>query len=206
MRFNQDKTNDRLSGVPLKDRVFIYNAAIIIEFLNETLMPLSFFLKPEIIVDLPSRDLDKKDFKNPEDFNEQRISMKDLYEFYKLFRQQKEYTAPIESYYKFSVIVKKVSFKRNGWRFIVRRHGRDQTVMVAPAQLRVRVPLEVRKLFPPPIVNLSEAQVETSIDDDEIPTAEHPSIEVKPDTFKDMTFAVNVQPPIPTGVTGPEEY
>lgn len=198
MRYNPEKTNRRLEGVPMKDRVFIYNAAIIIEFLNQTFMPTAYFLKPEEIANIgPAEDLKPKHMRNPADLEEKKLTVGDLYDYYKLFRQHKDYTAPIESRYKFSVIMKKLGLMKNGWKFNVKRVGRAQLIYLAPAELRVRVDSEIRKAWPPGAINLSGAQVEIEPKD----TLEPPEmIEVKPEQFKDATFEVDVKvdpaPPI----------
>lgn len=183
MRYDPKNTNEKLKNVPFKDRSFIYNAAIIIEFLNETFMPTWYFLRPEMVDELGARDLKASDLKNPKDMEGHSLPIKDMYEYYKLFRQQKLYTSPVESYYKFSIIIKKLLYKKNGWKFRVRRTTRHQTVCVSPAQLRVRVPLEIRKLFPPPVMNISEGQVEAEIKDEEVE-----SERVEPDTNDPSQF------------------
>lgn len=145
----------------MKDRVFIYNASIILEFLKQTLMPTAFFLNSEGFKSLlPGVDIERKHLKNPDDLEKEKFTIGDLYEFYKLFRQQKDYTSEIESRYKFSIILKKLNLIKNGWKFRFRRVGRAQLVYLSPAQLRVRVPLEIRKLFPPGGMDLDKGQVE----------------------------------------------
>lgn len=191
MRYDPEKTKERLDGVPMKDRVFIYNASIIIEFLNQTLMPTAYFLNDLGLKTMGSGQFELRFLKDPKAIYEKRFSLGDLYEFYKLFRQQKDYTAPVESRYKFSVILKKLSFAKNGWKFSVRRVSRAQFVYFAPAELRVRVPLAERSLWPVGSSNLSQGQIEvTPADLDQSEEVER--VEVKPDTFKEATYEFNI--------------
>ena len=193
MRYDPNKTSERLKGVPVQDRVFIYNAAIIIEFLNNTLMPTAYFLKPEELHKIgPGQDFKPEHMKDPKDLNEFAFSLGDLYGFYKLYRQQKDYTAPIESRYKFSVILKKLSLHKNGWKFNTKRVGRAQIVYFSPALLRAKVDPEIKKMWPPGQTNILEGQVEVSpkdmsedrfveagagfeIEEPLIPTPDHPA-------------------------------
>lgn len=166
MNYDPEKTNENLQGVPMKNRVFIYNAEIIIEFLNKTFMPTPYFLNMNGLNELmPGVDIEPKHLKDPKVLEEERFTIGDLYEFYKLYRQQVDYTTPIESRYKFSVILKKLSLRRNGWKFRFRRYTRAQLVYVAPAQLRARVPLEIRQAFPPGGCDVSAGQVEVPLED-----------------------------------------
>lgn len=162
MRYNPENTQAKLRGVPIEKRVFIYDATIVIEFLNETLMPYNYFYDQQ--------------GKLRENIGEEpALSLGDLYEYYKMFRQQKPYTSPIESRYKFSIIMKKLHLDRNGWRFNVRRVGRAQIIYLFPSLLRVKVDPEIRKNFPPLKRGLSEGQVEVEHADHIEPDTNDPS-------------------------------
>lgn len=175
MRYDKQKTAQRLSGVPMKDRVFIYNAAIFIQFLGETFMPLDYFLSTEGRNNMGT-DLLPKDMREPKDLKEKAISLGEIYEYYKLWRQHKQYTSPIESRYKISTILKKMTAKRNGWRFTFQRRGVAQIVYFSPLELRARVPLEVRRDFFPPT---PKPDVEIGLDQGDVDDARTEQVMVK---------------------------
>lgn len=146
MRYDKEKTSKRLEGVPMKDRVFIYNAGVFLKFLGETFMPLDYFLSAEGRNNMGS-DLKPKDLRDPKMLKEKAVSLGDVYEYYKLWRQQQPFTSPIESRYKVSLLMKRMTAGRNGWRFHHFRKGGAQVVYFSPLELRIKVPLEVRKEF-----------------------------------------------------------
>lgn len=132
MKYDPKKTSQRLRGIPVENRAFIYDATILLEFLNQTFMPNEYFEKMD-----------------PKEKLTYRLSIGDIYEYYKMFRDAKDYTAPIESRYKISVMLKKLLYEKNGWQFDVRRVGRGQLIYFSPLLLRVKVDPEIKKNFPP---------------------------------------------------------
>lgn len=173
MKFDPQKTAERLKGVPIQNRVFIYNAQIILEFLNQTLMPIQYFLSPAGEKEISGAfEFKPHMLKDPKAIYEHRISIGTLYDYYKMFREQKDYTSPVESRYKFSVILKKLNWNKNGWCFDVRRVGRGQLIFLAPAMLRVKAPKEDREKFPVQVTPLADTPVEVTPEDhndDDIP-------------------------------------
>lgn len=153
MRYDKNKTQKRLKGVPIENRSFIYDATILLEFLNQTLMPNSFFETPEGKALLPQA----------------KISHGDLYDYYKMFRQQKDYTHELESRYKFSVMMSKLLLMKNGWQFERRRIGRGQIVYFSPCILRVKVDTALRKMFPPAKIDMANAVLKVTKEDHEDP-------------------------------------
>lgn len=180
MKHNPDTTKKRLSGVPYKDRVFVYNASIIIEFLNRTFMPLPYFVPVEKIAAKNGKPLGKLDLlMGPYDEKEHRGPMKDLYDLYLLYRQQAPYSSPVESRFQFSIIVRRMLYLKNGWQFMVRRTSRSQVVTVAPLLIRSQAPVESQRAFPAPATNVVAGQVEApAIDEPEIPEEEGRWVEV----------------------------
>lgn len=146
MKYDPNLTKEKLKGVASKNRVFIYNAEIILEFLEKTFMPTGYFLNSEGLKTLSiGKEMKPFLFNNPKDLQEQKKSLGDIYELYKIFRQQSPYTTPVESRYKFSVILKKLCLLKNGWQFHVRRHTRGQIVYFSPVLLRIHAPIEERR-------------------------------------------------------------
>jgi len=179
MKYDPEKTTERLKGVPLENRVFIYDAAIIIEFLNQTLMPIKYFLSEKGEQEISGIDkFDPENFKSKDTLTEHRISIGTLYDYYKAFRQQRDYTAAMESRYKFQIILRKLNWAKNGWCFDVKRVGRAQLIYFAPMMLRVKVPKAERALYPPAKARIEETPVEvtpTDHNDDDIQIAEEHS-------------------------------
>lgn len=160
MNYDQDKTAEKLKHVPVKDRVFIYNATTILEFLNKTFMPTYYFLNQEGAKRMgPGVTIEKRDLNNPDDLDNCRFTLGEIYDFYKMYRQQSDYTSEIESRYKFSIILKKLSYFKNGWKLNTKRVGRAQFVYFSPLLLRIKVPVEVRKDIPPANPDLLKSQV-----------------------------------------------
>ncbi len=149
MKTNPENISQKLKNVPVEKRVWIYNADIIIEFLNSTFMPTKFFLKNEGMSVAPGKQLVFEDF-NPGAFEAEtvRITMTDLYKYYLMFRQNKDYTSEIETKFKFQVIIKKLRYYKNGWEFIVTRFTRNQILIVYPALLRIKATSEDRAKYP----------------------------------------------------------
>jgi hypothetical protein len=166
MHYKQGKDRPELSLVPLEKRVFIYNALIIIEFLELTFMPTGYFLNSKGRVDVAtSKNLEPEYMNDPNVLKNEKYTIGELYDFYKLFRNQKDYTSPVESRFKFGLILKRLDYKKNGWQFISFRKSQAQLVYLSPLLLRVKVPLETRKDYPVGKVDLGEAQVEVTPED-----------------------------------------
>lgn len=164
MKTNEYTVEKRLGRVPEHHRVFIYNAEIVIEFLNHTFMPTRYFLKPGAELG-PAIDLDESHLADPDALDEQLLDLKTLYDYYRLFREAKAYTAEIETEFKFKVILGKMRLLKNGWEFFRIRKGRGQTVFYAPLVLRAKVPTETREQYPIVKTNVSEGQVPTELQD-----------------------------------------
>ena len=186
MKINEFTVEKRLKRVAEEHRVFIYNAEIVIEFLNYTFMPTRFFLKPDAELG-PAIDLEEKHLTDPDALGDQLLDVNTLYEYYRLFREAKSYTAEIETLFKFKVILGKMRLLKNGWEFFRIRKGRAQIVSYAPLVLRAKVPVEIRDQYPIIKTNVAEGQVPTDLEDfqeedieeldkkiDEILTAEPP--------------------------------
>lgn len=155
-----DSRPKNLDGVAFRDRVWIYNADVILEFLNSTFMPTRYFIKDEYEMSVEKPDLHHH-FKNPLTRNSY-LPFNKVYEYYMLFRQQRPYTKEIESRFKFGVILKKMTLGKNGWLIEKKRVGRDQQIFVGPLVLRVSVDLEMRSKFPVNKMNLSESEIKFS--------------------------------------------
>jgi hypothetical protein len=228
MRHNEEGTKKRLDGVPINNRVFIYNAQIIIEFLNATFMPTHFFFHEQgMKIFTPGGSLKPEMMKDPKVFEDEKYTLGEMYEFYKLYRQQKDYTSLIETRYKFSIILRKLDLLKNGWQFNFRRQTRAQFVYFAPVQLRVKVPLEIRKLYPCGLIDLNEGQVEVKPEDYddvqpedekigidpaepgedktvEVVTEGPKFVEVKVDEFKEEQFEIDV--PVEPDTKDPTQF
>lgn len=141
--------NQKLAHVPVKHRVFQYDGSILIEFLSATFMPLAYQLTTEALYRIGAgSDIKKTDMKEHEKYDTLFISLYDLYEYYKKFREMKRYSAPVESRYIFSVMVKKLILPKNGWQFAVKRVGRAQLIYVGPCEFRASVAQEVKAAYP----------------------------------------------------------
>lgn len=169
MKYNPEKVKERLKFTPMEKRVWIYNADIIMEFLEQTFMPTSYFLKPTCNPK-PGKKIDAENFYIPEEVKEFETEMMfdDLYKTYLTFRNYKKYTSEIESRYKFGIIIGKLRFYKNGWELMKVRRGRKQTIIVYPLVLRVKVSEHTRAQYPIQKPNILKAQVEVDSDDLEI--------------------------------------
>lgn len=163
MNYRKKKIKKRLENVPLRNRVWIYNAELIIEFLNRTYMPTKFFLSTEGALRGKEDDLLEEDFQGFQ--NTQRISLDDLYEGYLLFREKENYTAEIESKYKFSLILNKMNYQFNRWEFRKSRYSRNQIIMYGPLQKRADFTADVRAGYPIEKTTLEGGQVEVNFQD-----------------------------------------
>lgn len=141
--------NEKLAHIPMKNRVFQYDATLVIEFLAGTFMPPVYQLKTEALNRIGAgSDIKKEDMKEPEKFGALFISLYDMYNYYAKYREYKGYTAPIESRYKFSLMIKKMLLPKNGWQFAVKRVGRAQLVYVGPCELRANVDAGIKVMYP----------------------------------------------------------
>ena len=133
-----------MEGVPENQRSHIYNAGIVLEFLAQTFMPTKFFL-PEGFKPEPGKELGAKSMRKVSEGKD--MSIGDLYNLYLLFREEKDYTAKIESRYIFGIIIKNLRYYKNGWEFILWRVGTAQVWYLGPLQTRFDVPVEDQRKF-----------------------------------------------------------
>lgn len=141
--------NEKLAHVPMEKRVFMYDATLIIEFLSATFMPPVYQLTKEALHRIGAGStIKKEDMQDPEKFQNLFVSLYDMYVYYEKYRAFKGYTAPIESRYKFSLIIKKMLLPKNGWQFAVKRVGRAQLIYVGPCELRANVDASIRAMYP----------------------------------------------------------
>ena len=105
MKYDPKKIKEKLKHVPMEKRVWIYNADIIMEFLDQTFMPTAYFLKPTFNP-RPGKKIEASEFYSPENLDYE-MTFEDLYKIYLTFRNYKNYTSEIESWYKFSIIINK---------------------------------------------------------------------------------------------------
>lgn len=148
MKINHEKVQERLAGIPPSHRSYIYNASIVLEFLAQTFMPTRFFL-PEGFTPEPGMPLGEKSMRKISADKEMTIG--DLYNLYLIFREEKDYTARIESRYIFGIIIRHLRYQKNGWEFVLWRVGVAQVWHLGPLLLRTKVPAEQRKNFPPKV-------------------------------------------------------
>ena len=164
MKFNEEKIKKKLSNVPEENRVWIYNAEIIIEFLNHVFIPTPYFFRPEV-KSLPGGEQLTKQHLQPGADKKFSMSAKQLYEKYMWYRENMGYTTPIESYFKFKVIFNKLRCYKNGWEFFKFRRGTDQDVWFGPLLTREEAGREVSEKFPIPQTNVAAGQVDVSLQD-----------------------------------------
>lgn len=158
--------NQKLKNVPINNRVFCYDATIIIDFLNRTFMPLEFFVKKESLNEIGSGVSPRMEhMKEPQKFLDLFMSVGTMYDYYMMFRNQADYTAPVETRWRFGLIIKKLVYSKNGWQFNVRRSGRAQIWQAGPAMLRVKATEQERNDFKVAAPNVLAGQVEVDIDD-----------------------------------------
>lgn len=131
----------RQSAKDPSEIVWTHNAAIVIEFLSRTFLPLDYFLK--------DTDDEGRSIKNKLMAEErlQRQWLKQtmpitadmLYQMYLQYRDYVDYTRPIESKYRFTFIINRMRYNLNGWEFLKTRHGREQVPHFEPLMLRTQV-------------------------------------------------------------------
>lgn len=166
MKINKELVQERLAGIPEEKRSHIYNATLVLEFLTATFMPTAFFLPVNFKVQ-PGIPLGEKSMRAIA--KDKAISISDLYDIYLLFREERDYTAPIESKYIFSIIVRNLRFYKNGWEFIPWRVGVAQIWYIGPLILRTNVPDDVRKNFASKLLNKSISATTVEADPVSVP-------------------------------------
>jgi len=144
MQINKEKVKERLAGIPESHRSHIYNASIVLEFLAATFMPTRFFL-PEGFSPAPGTPLGATSMRKVSEGKE--MMLRDLYDLYLLFREEKDYTTKIESRYIFGIIVRNLRYYKNRWEFITWRVGVAQIWHVGPLVMRKDVSAEDRAKF-----------------------------------------------------------
>lgn len=156
--------NIKLQNVPIENRVHCYDATIIIDFLSRTFMPLPYFVKPDVLQQIgSSKKPEMQDMKNPSNFLDNFIQVSKMYEYYVLFRNQMDYTTPVETSWRFGLIIKKLLYPKNGWQFNVRRSGRAQIWQAGPVMLRVQATAEDKNNFK--VAKATVQEVEVTPDD-----------------------------------------
>lgn len=144
MQINQEKVQERLAGVPHSQRSHIYDASIVLEFLAATFMPTRFFL-PEGFSPTPGTPLGAKSMRKVSEGKE--MMVRDLYDLYLLFREEKDYTTKIESRYIFGIIIRNLRYYKNRWEFVTWRVGTAQIWHIGPLVMRKDVSAEDRARF-----------------------------------------------------------
>lgn len=144
MQINEKLVKERLAGVPESHRSHIYDASIVLEFLAATFMPTKFFL-PEGFSPTPGTPLGATSMRKVSEGKE--MMLRDLYDLYLLFREEKDYTTKIESRYIFGIIVRNLRYYKNRWEFITWRVGVAQIWHVGPLVMRKDVSAEDRAKF-----------------------------------------------------------
>lgn len=134
MKLDEKKIKERMESIDPQNRVFIYDASIILEFLRDTYVNPRFYL---IDPTLSSEEVfARSNFKNKDDYIGLSQKREKIYDEYVKWRVNKDYTAPIEASYKFGMILGKMRFARNGWQFNPMRRGLHQVVYITPVRSR----------------------------------------------------------------------
>ncbi len=141
MRINESKMRIRLSGVPEKYTVFLYDATCIIFFLEARYEPPHALLLISEIA--PYQPYDRDYFKDPQHFKRYRKNAKDLYDEYVQYRTTVPYTIPVESYYTFCMIINRLRFCKNNWQFMKTRITKEQTVVFTPLVPKGQMPKDI---------------------------------------------------------------
>lgn len=216
MQINEKLVKERLAGIPDSHRSHIYDATIVLEFLAQTFMPTKFFL-PEGFYPAPGVPLGEKSMRKVSEGRS--MMMRDLYELYLLFREDKDYTTKVESRYIFGIIVRHLRYYKNRWEFVTWRVGTAQIWHIGPLVLRKDVSNEDRARF---VAKLEERTVEaTTVEADPVsdpeevyelegdltPAEELPRFtEVGGGTGRFIEAGVNVEPDVHSDPTPAEDY
>lgn len=156
MKINQTLVKQRLGSVDPKNRVYIYDGSIIIEFFRSSFMPMQYFF-PNLVVKAGEPITKSKEFKDAA--KDHHMSMRDLYQLYVLWREEKDYTKKIESRYVFSLITRHLKMYQNGWEQYVYRVGRDQIWHSGPLVLRTSTVIGQPEPAKPEPVSADQASV-----------------------------------------------
>lgn len=200
MQINQEKVQERLATIPDSHRSHIYDATIILEFLFHTFTPTKFFLPPGF-TPTPGMPLGPVSMKKLAKVNQ--MMMRDLYDLYLLFREEKDYTRKIESRYIFSIIIRNLRYYKNGWEFSVYRVGAAQIWHVGPLLMRTELTVEQRKEFPKKMDKTDVEAILVEADPVADPEVED---EVPDDRFEEAVFELPDEPVINNQPTPVEDY
>ena len=164
MKFKEENIQKKLASVPEENRVWIYNAAMVLEFLNKNFIPTQYFFQPEVKEIRGGEALTKNHLQLGCD-RKFSMSVNDLYKKYMWYRDTMGYTSPIESFFKFKVMLNKMRFYKNGWEFFKHRRGTDQEIWFGPLLTREQAGKEISDSFPIPQTNVAAGQVDVSLQD-----------------------------------------
>lgn len=127
---------ERLKHVDPQDRVFVYDAGIILEFLRDTYVnPRQFLLLKNVPSEI-SFEIMKFHFAIPGDHDGRAVARQEMYDEYVKWRFNKNYTTPVEKPYRFFLLLGKMKFAINGWQFKRLRKGISQMVYFTPVVKR----------------------------------------------------------------------
>lgn len=184
MKINETAVKERLAGIPDSKRSHIYDASIVIEFLTQTLMPTAYFLPPGFSPQ-PGTPLGQKSMRKVSEGKS--MMVRDLYELYLQFREEKDYTSRIESRYIFGIIIRNLRYYKNKWEFVIYRVGVAQLWYLGPVMLRADAPLEDQKRFSTKVADTSlEA---TQIEADPVSDPDEPAEEITEETVVGIDLA-----------------
>lgn len=163
MKINLEKTQQRLSTTAPEDRVYIYDASLILEFLRES------FINPKAFVDVnridaTTNEVTKEAFHDSENFKALGLSKAELYELYIKWRLKKTYTTRLEKMWKFFLILRRMRFYKNGWQFGSYRQGSAQIVYFTPFKKHADGTFE-EKILSNPLLKPADNSVEVTQSD-----------------------------------------
>lgn len=158
MRIDEDTTRDRLKAIPIHERIYLYDGTRVIEFFKRSFVPTENFLVPGTMVHV--RELTNEDWEGgKKQIRENSLSLKELYELYKVFYQKNGWTTPIETAFQFGLMIRRLRFYKNNWEFYLYRLGSAQIWHVAPLKPRSEVGAHV------PMAEDKEQDVEVTFAD-----------------------------------------
>jgi hypothetical protein len=163
MRINEEKTQERLSYTAQEDRVYIYDASLVLEFLRETFINPKAFIVTERLERLGD-EISRELFAEASNFQKLGLSKAEIYEEYIKWRMTKPYSTPLEKMWKFFVILKRMRFYKNGWQFASYRKGTAQIVYFTPLKRRSESTFGERMVSNPSEIPKSE-EVEVTQED-----------------------------------------
>lgn len=185
MKINETKVKERLAGIPDSKRSHIYDASIVIEFLTKTLMPTAYFLPPNFSPK-PGTPLGQKSMRRVAEGKS--MMVRDLYELYLQFREEKDYTSRIESRYIFGIIIKNLRYYKNKWEFVVYRVGVAQLWYIGPVMLRSDASVEDQNRFKATVEDTSPEA--TQIEADPVSDPDEPVEDIGEDIPEEPIGAV----------------